>query len=62
VLKSHAQSARADLAIRRGKHQEPLRKDRVGSRQELVARIFLDDHMPQIARGAPLPSTGAFAE
>jgi hypothetical protein len=37
-------------------------KTGVGSRQELVARIFLDDYMPQIARRAPLTSTGAFAE
>jgi DNA-binding CsgD family transcriptional regulator len=37
-------------------------KTQVGSRQELVARIFLDDYMPRIARRTPLTSTGAFAE
>jgi hypothetical protein len=39
-----------------------LEKTQVGSRQELVARIFLDDYMPRIARRTPLTSTGAFAE
>jgi DNA-binding NarL/FixJ family response regulator len=37
-------------------------KTQVGSRQELVARIFLNDYMPRIARRTPLTSTGAFAE
>jgi DNA-binding NarL/FixJ family response regulator len=32
----------------------------VGSRRELVARIFLDDYLPQIARRAPLSSDGSF--
>jgi DNA-binding CsgD family transcriptional regulator len=35
-------------------------KTGVSSRQELVARIFLDDYLPQIARGSPLTSGGAF--
>jgi DNA-binding CsgD family transcriptional regulator len=37
-------------------------KTRVASRQELVARVFLDDYMPQLAGRAPLTSTGGFAE
>jgi DNA-binding CsgD family transcriptional regulator len=37
-------------------------KTGVGSRQELVARIFLDDHLPQLARRAPLTSGGGFAD
>lgn len=37
-------------------------KTRVGSRQELVARIFLDDHLPQLARRAPLTADGGFAD
>ncbi|MFZ0041366.1 MAG: helix-turn-helix transcriptional regulator [Solirubrobacteraceae bacterium] len=37
-------------------------KTGVTSRQELVARIFLDDYMPQLAQGTPLMSTGGFAE
>jgi hypothetical protein len=37
-------------------------KTQVGSRQELVARIFLDDYMPRIAQRAPLTSTGVLAE
>lgn len=36
-------------------------KTRVTSRQELVARVFLDDYLPQIAQRAPLTSVGAFA-
>jgi hypothetical protein len=36
-------------------------KTGVSSRQELVARIFLDDYMPLVAGGAPLSSTGGFA-
>ncbi len=36
-------------------------KTQVASRQELVARIFLDDYMPQIARRTPLTSAGGFA-
>ena len=36
-------------------------KTGVGSRQELVARVFLDDYLPQIAGGAPLTSRGSFA-
>jgi DNA-binding CsgD family transcriptional regulator len=36
-------------------------KTSVASRQELVARMFLDDYMPQIARQAPLSSQGGFA-
>jgi DNA-binding CsgD family transcriptional regulator len=37
-----------------------LEKTGVSSRQELVARIFLDDYLPRIAAGAPLDSTGRF--
>jgi len=37
-----------------------LEKTGVSSRQELVARIFLDDYLPRIAAGAPLNSTGQF--
>ncbi|MGZ4320572.1 MAG: helix-turn-helix domain-containing protein [Solirubrobacteraceae bacterium] len=37
-----------------------LEKTNVSSRQELVARIFLDDYLPRIAAGAPLDSTGQF--
>jgi hypothetical protein len=37
-----------------------LEKTGVSSRQELVARIFLDDYLPPIAAGAPLNSTGQF--
>ena len=36
-------------------------KTGVSSRQELVARIFLDDYMPLVAGGAPLSSAGGFA-
>jgi DNA-binding CsgD family transcriptional regulator len=36
-------------------------KTGVNSRQELVARIFLDDYMPQLARGSALTSSGTFA-
>jgi DNA-binding NarL/FixJ family response regulator len=35
-------------------------KTGVSSRQELVARVFLDDYMPNIARRTPLASSGAF--
>lgn len=35
-------------------------KTGVSSRQELVARVFLDDYMPQLARRAPLTSRGTF--
>ncbi|MGH2849818.1 MAG: helix-turn-helix transcriptional regulator [Solirubrobacteraceae bacterium] len=37
-------------------------KTGVSSRQELVARMFLDDYMPQLVRRAPLDSNGAFAQ
>jgi DNA-binding CsgD family transcriptional regulator len=36
-------------------------KTGVASRQELVARIFLDDYMPQLAQRASLTSTGGFS-
>ena len=36
-------------------------KTQVGSRQELVARVFLDDYMPQLVTRAPLTSKGTFA-
>jgi DNA-binding CsgD family transcriptional regulator len=36
-------------------------KTGVSSRQELVARIFLDDYIPHLARRAPLTSRGTFA-
>jgi DNA-binding CsgD family transcriptional regulator len=36
-------------------------KTGVGSRQELVARLFLDDYMPHLARGTALGSAGEFA-
>ena len=36
-------------------------KTSVSSRQELVARVFLDDYMPQVARGSALTSNGTFA-
>jgi DNA-binding CsgD family transcriptional regulator len=35
-------------------------KTGVSSRQELVARVFLDDYMPHLARKAPLASAGGF--
>lgn len=36
-------------------------KTGVGSRRELVARIFLDDYLPQLMGRAPLTSGGGFA-
>jgi DNA-binding CsgD family transcriptional regulator len=33
----------------------------VSSRQELVARVFLDDYLPQLTAHTPLTSTGSFA-
>ena len=36
-------------------------KTQVGSRQELVARVFLDDYMPQLGKRAPLTSNGTFS-
>jgi hypothetical protein len=36
-------------------------KTGVASRQELVARIFLDDYVPHVAQRAPLTSTGGLA-
>jgi DNA-binding CsgD family transcriptional regulator len=36
-------------------------KTGVSSRRELVARIFLDDYLPQIVGRTPLSSGGAFA-
>jgi DNA-binding CsgD family transcriptional regulator len=35
-------------------------KTAVTSRRELVARIFLEDYLPQIAQGGPLTADGAF--
>jgi DNA-binding NarL/FixJ family response regulator len=35
-------------------------KTGVSSRQELVARIFLDEYMPQLEQRAPLSSAGGF--
>ncbi len=37
-------------------------KTQVSSRQELVARVFLDHYQPQIASRSPLTSRGHFAE
>ena len=37
-------------------------KTRVSSRQELVARVFLEDYMPQLAQRAPLTSGGTFGQ
>jgi DNA-binding CsgD family transcriptional regulator len=36
-------------------------KTGVSSRQELVARVFLDDYLPRLAAQTPLTSTGSFA-
>jgi DNA-binding CsgD family transcriptional regulator len=36
-------------------------KTGVSSRQALVARVFLDDYMPHVARGSALTSSGSFA-
>jgi DNA-binding CsgD family transcriptional regulator len=36
-------------------------KTSVSSRQELVARVFLDDYLPRVAAGTPLTATGGFA-
>jgi DNA-binding CsgD family transcriptional regulator len=36
-------------------------KTTVSSRHELVARIFLDDYLPHLARRTPLTSTGGFS-
>jgi hypothetical protein len=32
----------------------------VASRQELVARVFLDEYFPEVARQTPLTSRGRF--
>jgi DNA-binding CsgD family transcriptional regulator len=37
-------------------------KTGVASRQELVARIFLDDYLPRLAQRTPLGSRGSFVE
>jgi DNA-binding CsgD family transcriptional regulator len=36
-------------------------KTGVSSRQELVARVFIDDYLPQLAQRSPLTSSGGFA-
>jgi DNA-binding CsgD family transcriptional regulator len=36
-------------------------KTGVGSRQELVARVFLDEYLPRLAEGAPLGAAGGFS-
>jgi DNA-binding CsgD family transcriptional regulator len=36
-------------------------KTGVSSRQELVARIFIDDYLPELAQRTPLTSSGGFA-
>jgi DNA-binding NarL/FixJ family response regulator len=36
-------------------------KTGVSSRQELVARVFLDDYLPHLAGQTPLGADGAFA-
>ena len=36
-------------------------KTRVGSRQELIARVFLDDYLPALQAGAPVTSSGQLA-
>jgi DNA-binding NarL/FixJ family response regulator len=36
-------------------------KTSVSSRQELVARVFLDDYLPNLAGETPLGADGAFA-
>jgi DNA-binding CsgD family transcriptional regulator len=37
-------------------------KTGVSSRQELVARVFLDDYMPQLVQQTPLTSAGGFVQ
>jgi DNA-binding CsgD family transcriptional regulator len=39
-----------------------LEKTGVSTRQELVARMFLDDYMPNVGEHAPLSAAGAFAQ
>ena len=34
----------------------------VASRQELVARVFLEEYLPEVLGGTPLASTGRFEE
>ena len=36
-------------------------KTGVSSRQELVARVFLDDYLPHLTAGTPLTAAGGFA-
>jgi hypothetical protein len=36
------------------------REDGVASRQELVARVFLDEYLPEVAQNTPLTSRGRF--
>ena len=37
-------------------------KTEVSSRQELVARVFLDEYLPKLAQRTPLTSTGSFIQ
>jgi hypothetical protein len=37
-------------------------RKRVSSRQELVARVFLDEYLPQLPQRTPLTSTGSFIQ
>jgi DNA-binding CsgD family transcriptional regulator len=39
-----------------------LEKTNVSSRQELVARIFLEDYLPRVDAGTPMNSTGQFIQ
>ena len=45
---------------RSGPRQEPVEKPGVTSRQELVARVFLDEYLPEVVRQTPLTSRGRF--
>jgi DNA-binding CsgD family transcriptional regulator len=61
---SNAEIARA-LVLSRYTVQDHIKslfeKTGVSSRQELVARIFLDEYLPHVAGREPLTSNGAFA-
>jgi hypothetical protein len=62
VIKPKRRAARIAAIFKSGRYRFAFTPPSAGvtSRQELVARVFLDEYLPEVVRQTPLTSRGRF--